>query len=57
MKSRTLSIFLLKEGFEVQNALKDDNSLDEITDAHLPSNARLFLADNPPNEPWWKSYL
>lgn len=57
MKSRTLSIFLLKEGVEVQNALKDDNSLDEITDAHLPSNARLFLADNPPNEPWWKSYL
>ena len=57
MKSRPLSIFLLKNNFNAQNALKDDNSLEEVKDVQLPANAKLFLANTPLNEPWWKSYL
>ncbi|MFC1467873.1 DUF6119 family protein [Verrucomicrobiota bacterium] len=57
-KSRNFSIYLLKTGYNAQNALKDEHSLSEpVTDAvNLPAGATLYLADNRPNDPWWKEY-
>jgi len=57
-KSRHFSIYLLKDGYNAQNTLKDGHSLGEpLTDVqNLPATARLYLSDNPPIEPWWRSY-
>ena len=48
MKSRPLSIFLLKSAFNAQNALKDDCNLEEAECNNLPKDAKLFLADIAP---------
>jgi uncharacterized protein (TIGR04141 family) len=57
-KSRSFSIYLLKEGFDSSNALKDDHKLDdEIVGERLPENATLYILDNQPTPPWWKSYF
>ena len=57
-KSRSFSIYLLKQGFDASNALKDDHRLDdEVGAANLPIGATLFVLDNRPNEPWWKGYF
>lgn len=57
-KSRIFSIYLLKPGYDAQNALKDEHLLgDPLTDVqNLPAGAKLYLADNAPSEPWWKDY-
>lgn len=57
-KSRNFSIFLLKTGFDAKNALKDEHSLGEplVEVENLPVGATLYLADNVPTDPWWKSY-
>ncbi len=57
-KSRSFSVYLLKPGYNAQNALKDDNSLGEpLTEVeNLPAGATLYLSDNRPTDPWWKSY-
>lgn len=57
-KSRTFSIYLLKIGYNAQNALKEEHSLGEpLTSVeHLPAGATLYLADNISTEPWWKAY-
>lgn len=57
-KTRNFSVYLLKTGFDAQNALKDDHSLGvPLTEVdNLPAGATLYLADNTPNDPWWKSY-
>jgi uncharacterized protein (TIGR04141 family) len=57
-KSRNFSIYLLKTGYNAQNALKDSHSLGEpLTDVeNLPAGATLYLADNNPIDPWWKAY-
>lgn len=57
-KSRSFSIYLLKEGFDATNALKDEHELDEDIDAEaLPEDASLFVLDNDPHPPWWKNYF
>ena len=57
-KSRLFSIYLLKEGFDPSNALKDDHHLeDEIQATSLPDGASLFVLDNMPQTPWWKGYF
>ncbi|MBN4016436.1 TIGR04141 family sporadically distributed protein [Rhodospirillaceae bacterium AH-315-P19] len=57
-KSRSFSIYLLKNGCDATNALKDDHSLDETVAADaLPEGASLFILNNPPREPWWKGYF
>lgn len=57
-KSRSFSIYLLKNGYDASNALKDDHALDDGGDAsELPEGASLFVLDGPPREPWWKSYF
>ena len=57
-KTHSLSIFLLKPGFDATNALKADNTLEAgVAGANLPANAVLYILDNPPYEPWWKGYF
>lgn len=57
-KTRSFSIFLLKDGFDATNALKEDNTLHtDVVGDNLPEGAVLFVLDNPPHPPWWKSYF
>lgn len=56
-KSRTFSIYLLKLGFNQNNALKPDHTLGEpIIGNNLPEGATLYVLDKNPTQPWWKSY-
>ena len=57
-KSRSFSIYLLKKGFDASNSLKDEHELEEDIDAEaLPKDALLFVLDNAPHPPWWKTYF
>jgi len=56
-KSRSFSIFLLKDGFNAQNSLKEDHTLKECRKAsNLPNGSVLYLSDKHPADPWWKTY-
>lgn len=56
-KSRTFSIYLLKQGFTAENSLKEDHSLEgPISASNLPDGATLYVMDKSPNPPWWKSF-
>ena len=57
-KTRSFSIYLLKEGYVATNSLKDSNSLgDPIAQHNLPTGSSLYIADNDFRPPWWKSYF
>lgn len=57
-KTRSFSIYLLKDGFDQTNTLKEDHKLDDqITGNDLPEGATLFVLDNDPHPPWWKAYF
>jgi uncharacterized protein (TIGR04141 family) len=57
-KSRSFSIYLLKDGYTATNTLKDDHALDDqMQGDDLPDDATLFVLDNPPTPPWWKGYF
>jgi uncharacterized protein (TIGR04141 family) len=57
-KSRAFSIFLLKEQYDVGNALKDNHGLAENVAAdELPPDAKLFVLDAKPKPPWWRGYF
>ncbi len=57
-KARSFSIYLLKEGYIETNTLKDDHTLvDNFDGSNLPNNTKLFILDNNPQPPWWKSYF
>lgn len=57
-KTRSFSIFLLKESFDSTNALEDDNDLESgVAGDKLPEGAVLYVLDNPPRDPWWKGYF
>lgn len=57
-KSHSFSIYLLKQGYDASNALKDEHKLETWGDAsNLPLGASLFVLDNPLREPWWKGYF
>jgi uncharacterized protein (TIGR04141 family) len=56
-KSRSFSIYLLKNGFDANNSLKKEHSLgNPIKANNLPDGAILYLFDKKPNPPWWKSF-
>lgn len=56
-KTRSFSIYLLKEGYAT-NALKEDHALDDqIAGEALPDGATLYVLDNPPTPPWWRTYF
>ncbi|WP_223547913.1 DUF6119 family protein [Pseudomonas sp. A-B-19] len=57
-KTRPFSIFLLKQGYDASNSLKEENSLSEaVVSSKLPEDASLFILDNPSRNPWWKDYF
>ncbi|WP_457811890.1 DUF6119 family protein [Sinorhizobium meliloti] len=57
-KSRAFSIFLLKEGYDATNSLRENHVLDDDIGAQdLPEGATLFVLDSQPRPPWWKSYF
>lgn len=57
-KSRNFSIYLLKEAFSAENALKDGHGLEMITEdnTNLPDRSVMYVADRPGSTPWWKNY-
>ena len=57
-KSRGFSIYLLKEAFSPENALKEDSDLELIEEdnTNLPERAVMYIADRPGGPPWWKGY-
>ena len=57
-KTRSFSIFLLKDGVDAAHALKDDHALEEgIAGENLPEGAILYVLDNVPRPPWWRAYF
>ncbi|MGO6846272.1 TIGR04141 family sporadically distributed protein [Rhizobium ruizarguesonis] len=57
-KSRSFSIYLLKEGYDATNDLREDHARDDGIGAHgLPEDATLFVLDSDPRPPWWSSYF
>lgn len=57
-KTRSFSIFLLKDSFNATNALKAGNDLKSgISCSNLPEGAVLHVLDNQPYDPWWKGYF
>lgn len=57
-KSRSFSIYLLKEGFDATNTLKEDSALEDGVDANdLPEGASLYVLDSQETPPWWKGYF
>ncbi|MDR3640736.1 MAG: TIGR04141 family sporadically distributed protein [Humidesulfovibrio sp.] len=57
VKSRAYSIFLLKTGFDSQNAIKDPSKLKEENGFKLPTEATLFLLTPHSSQPWWKEHF
>lgn len=57
-KSRGFSIYLLKNTFSPENALKDDHNLELLLEegTNLPLNSIMYITDSPGNAPWWKNY-
>lgn len=56
-KSRSFSIYLLKQGYDASNTLEDDHDLQPETATNLPAGASLYILDNLPRQPWWKDYF
>lgn len=57
-KTRSFSIFLLKEPHTGADALKEDTDLEAgVASDHLPEGASLYVLDNVPKQPWWKTYF
>jgi len=56
-KSRPFSIYLLKEGKDATNSLKQDHGLEAAEATALPEGAVLFVLDSDPKPPWWRSYF
>lgn len=56
-RSQNFSIYLLKKGFNPGNSLKDNHNMTPVVNAqNLPNGAIMYLADNHPKLPWWKTY-
>lgn len=57
-KSRSFSIYLLKENFTPINSLKENHSLEVLQEdnTNLPEQAIMYISDRQANAPWWKSY-
>ncbi|MBR5208640.1 MAG: TIGR04141 family sporadically distributed protein [Paludibacteraceae bacterium] len=57
-KSRSFSIYLLKETFNPENSLKENHGMELLqeTKTNLPDDAIMYIADNVEKQPWWKCY-
>jgi uncharacterized protein (TIGR04141 family) len=56
-KSRPFSIYLLKQPFNAENALKPDHNLQASDAQGVPEGAKLYILDAQPHPPWWKDYF
>lgn len=57
-KSKNFSIYLLKNGFDARNSLKEGHNLIllEEMDTHIPQDGIMYYGQNPTRAPWWKEY-
>lgn len=57
-KSRNFSVYLLKRGFNADNALKDENNLTRLTEdeTNIPEGGVMYFGQSPIRQPWWKEY-
>lgn len=57
-KSRNFSVYLLKRGFNADNALKDENNLTRLTEdeTNIPEGGVMYFGQSPIKQPWWKEY-
>lgn len=57
-KSRNFTVYLLKRGFNADNALKDENNLTRLTEdeTNIPEDGVMYLGQSPIKQPWWKEY-
>ena len=57
-RTRTFSIFLLKDGQTAETALKDEHDLaSEYKADALPEGGTLWIKKGHPKPPWWKGYF
>lgn len=61
-KSRPFSIYLLKEGVSIDDALVDNHNLEQlipgnIENNRLPEGVTIFLSSSHSTPPWWKEYM
>ncbi len=56
-KSNTLSIYLLKDGFNADSALKENHNLDGDLRNESQHQQVIRYSKNTFNPPWWKDYL
>lgn len=58
MKSRPFTIFLLKQGFDATNSLKEEHELGQaVASDRLPEKASIYILDSQPRAPWWREYF
>ncbi|MDU6606278.1 MAG: TIGR04141 family sporadically distributed protein [Streptococcus salivarius] len=58
MKTRPFSIYLLKDGYNANNSLKQDHGLQSNFHAQsLPAGSSLFISDKIETIPWWVDYF
>lgn len=57
-KSRNFSVYLLKRGFNADNALKDEINLTRLTEneTNIPEGGVMYVGQSPIKQPWWKEY-
>lgn len=57
-KSRNFSVYLLKNGFDAHNSLKEGHHLILLreTDTSIPVGGIMYYGQNPTKSPWWKEY-
>lgn len=57
-KSRNFSVYLLKRGFNADNALKDEHTLTllEEDNTNIPDGGIMYYGQNQTIAPWWKAY-
>lgn len=56
-KTKPFSIYLLKDGFDHTNSLKEEHSLEDAEATDLPEGAQLYILDTPARPPWWKQFF
>ncbi len=58
MGAKSMSIYMLKPGVTVEQAIKDENGYKEAAKtAGVIPNLRVFLKRGDKKQPWWKTYL
>ena len=57
-KSKNFSIYLLKNGFDARNSLKEGHNLRllEEMDTNIPQGGIMYYGQNQTRAPWWKEY-